>query len=285
MAPERISGRPQGPPSDVWSLGATLRAARAGHSPSSHHMTLATLHAALYEEPELPPAPGPLRAWPPSWRRSRRCAPASPTWSRPRPVAFPAPEAPGPRDPRRPGSPPRPHSPRDPRPHRPPHDPDGRRGSRGPGGGRSRRDRARAAPRIRRRRRPGGLLAPAVRHRPDPGPAQRVPHRRGQGGKSYRITTWCAAEPETTAPRTYGTVKDSFTVLRRRDMEEGTCERRPLLPDYGTTGLRDYGTDGTAPGLLDGVLQDGVLPAVTLPLPLHHLLHEGDHEDDGRDEQ
>ncbi|MGW0145791.1 protein kinase domain-containing protein, partial [Streptomyces sp. NPDC003333] len=61
MAPERISGRPQGPPSDVWSLGATLCAALAGRSPFSRDTTLATLHAVLYEEPELPPTAGPLR--------------------------------------------------------------------------------------------------------------------------------------------------------------------------------------------------------------------------------
>ncbi|MFJ9349804.1 protein kinase [Streptomyces sp. NPDC101237] len=60
MAPERISGRPQGPPSDVWSLGATLCAALAGRSPFSRDTTLATLHAVLYEEPELPAAAGPL---------------------------------------------------------------------------------------------------------------------------------------------------------------------------------------------------------------------------------
>ncbi|OQR59943.1 serine/threonine protein kinase, partial [Streptomyces maremycinicus] len=60
MAPERISGRPQGPPSDVWSLGATLCAALAGHSPFSRDTTLATLHAVLYEEPRLPADAGPL---------------------------------------------------------------------------------------------------------------------------------------------------------------------------------------------------------------------------------
>ncbi|WP_435887416.1 protein kinase domain-containing protein [Streptomyces nigra] len=60
MAPERISGRPQGPPSDVWSLGATLCAALAGRSPFSRDTTLATLHAVLYEEPQLPPTAGPL---------------------------------------------------------------------------------------------------------------------------------------------------------------------------------------------------------------------------------
>lgn len=61
MAPERVSGRPQGPPSDIWSLGATLCAALGGRSPFSRDTTLATLHAVLYEEPELPPAAGPLR--------------------------------------------------------------------------------------------------------------------------------------------------------------------------------------------------------------------------------
>lgn len=61
MAPERISGRKQGPPSDVWSLGATLCAALGGRSPFSRDTTLATLHAVLYEEPELPAAAGPLR--------------------------------------------------------------------------------------------------------------------------------------------------------------------------------------------------------------------------------
>ncbi|WP_436845768.1 protein kinase domain-containing protein [Streptomyces tibetensis] len=61
MAPERISGRPQGPPSDIWSLGATLCAALGGRSPFSRGTTLATLHAVLYEEPELPATSGPLR--------------------------------------------------------------------------------------------------------------------------------------------------------------------------------------------------------------------------------
>ncbi|MFJ9863491.1 protein kinase [Streptomyces sp. NPDC101165] len=60
MAPERISGHRQGPPSDLWSLGATLAAALAGNSPFTRDTTLATLHAVLYEEPRLPPAAGPL---------------------------------------------------------------------------------------------------------------------------------------------------------------------------------------------------------------------------------
>ncbi|POX38402.1 serine/threonine protein kinase, partial [Streptomyces sp. Ru73] len=60
MAPERVEGREQGPPSDLWSLGATLCAALAGESPFSRASTLATLHAVLYEEPEIPAAAGPL---------------------------------------------------------------------------------------------------------------------------------------------------------------------------------------------------------------------------------
>ncbi|WP_327136981.1 protein kinase [Streptomyces sp. NBC_01340] len=60
MAPERVSGRPQGPPSDIWSLGATLSAALGGRSPFSRSTTLATLHAVLYEEPELPSTAGVL---------------------------------------------------------------------------------------------------------------------------------------------------------------------------------------------------------------------------------
>ncbi len=61
MAPERVSGRPQGPPSDLWSLGATLCAALGGTSPFSRATTLATLHAVLYEEPDIPAAAGELR--------------------------------------------------------------------------------------------------------------------------------------------------------------------------------------------------------------------------------
>src|SRR5690606_23946023 len=61
MAPERVSGRPQGPPSDLWSLGATLCAALAGHSPFARATTLATLHAVLYEPPDIPHTAGPLR--------------------------------------------------------------------------------------------------------------------------------------------------------------------------------------------------------------------------------
>ncbi|MFH8752384.1 protein kinase domain-containing protein [Streptomyces rimosus] len=61
MAPERVAGEEQGPPSDLWSLGATLCAAVAGQSPFTRATTLATLHAVLHEEPAIPPAAGPLR--------------------------------------------------------------------------------------------------------------------------------------------------------------------------------------------------------------------------------
>ncbi|MFB8771490.1 serine/threonine-protein kinase [Streptomyces broussonetiae] len=60
MAPERVTGRPQGPPSDVWSVGATLCAALAGRSPFARDTTLATLHAVLHDEPDLPATAGPL---------------------------------------------------------------------------------------------------------------------------------------------------------------------------------------------------------------------------------
>ncbi|GAA2663361.1 serine/threonine-protein kinase [Streptomyces vastus] len=60
IPPERISGRPQGPPSDLWSLGATFCTALTGHSPFERAGTLATLAAVMYEEPRLPPEDEPL---------------------------------------------------------------------------------------------------------------------------------------------------------------------------------------------------------------------------------
>ncbi|MCD9872344.1 serine/threonine-protein kinase [Streptomyces guryensis] len=93
MAPERISGRPQGPPSDVWSLGATLCAALGGRSPFSRDTTLATLHAVLYEEPELPAAAGPLRGVLAALlEKEPSVRPSLPDLEEAlRPVAFPAP--------------------------------------------------------------------------------------------------------------------------------------------------------------------------------------------------
>lgn len=93
MAPERISGRPQGPPSDLWSLGATLCAALGGRSPFSRDTTLATLHAVLYEEPELPAAAGPLRhVLAALLEKEPAVRPSLPDLEEAlRPVAFPAP--------------------------------------------------------------------------------------------------------------------------------------------------------------------------------------------------
>ncbi len=93
MAPERVSGRHQGPPSDVWSLGATLCAALGGRSPFSRETTLSTLHAVLYEDPELPPAAGPLRDILAALLEKEPSArPALEDLERVlRPVAFPAP--------------------------------------------------------------------------------------------------------------------------------------------------------------------------------------------------
>ncbi|MFD4480917.1 MULTISPECIES: serine/threonine-protein kinase [unclassified Streptomyces] len=61
MAPERVSGAPQGPPSDLWSLGATLCTALRGSSPFARDEALTTLVAVLHDAPELPPEPSGLR--------------------------------------------------------------------------------------------------------------------------------------------------------------------------------------------------------------------------------
>ncbi|WP_412180632.1 protein kinase domain-containing protein [Streptomyces sp. ADMS] len=99
MAPERVSGQHQGPPSDVWSLGATLCAALGGRSPFSRETTLATLHAVLYEDPELPADAGPLHDILAALLEKEPSArPALEDVERAlRPVAFaaPAPETPG----------------------------------------------------------------------------------------------------------------------------------------------------------------------------------------------
>ncbi|MGY0486550.1 protein kinase domain-containing protein [Streptomyces sp. WG-D5] len=122
MAPERVAGRPQGPPSDLWSLGATLCAALGGNSPFSRDTTLATLHAVLYEEPNLPDTAGDLAplltallAKEPEDRPdadrvteslTRVLAPPAPP-PPPRPATLPSLPAPPPPAPERPAS--RPH--------------------------------------------------------------------------------------------------------------------------------------------------------------------------------
>ncbi|WP_261368025.1 serine/threonine-protein kinase [Acrocarpospora catenulata] len=53
LAPERASDGQIGPPSDLWSLGATLYAAVLGRSPFDRGETMATLAALLTEEPDF----------------------------------------------------------------------------------------------------------------------------------------------------------------------------------------------------------------------------------------
>ncbi|MET7457467.1 protein kinase [Streptomyces sp. NPDC005574] len=60
MAPERVMGSEAGPPSDLWSLGASLATVCGGRSPFRRPSAPATLHAVAYEEPVLSERLGPL---------------------------------------------------------------------------------------------------------------------------------------------------------------------------------------------------------------------------------
>ncbi|UUU22116.1 serine/threonine-protein kinase [Streptomyces sp. DSM 40750] len=60
IPPERALSRPTGPPSDLWSLGATLCTALTGRSPFARVSTAETLLAIAYDEPELPDSDCPL---------------------------------------------------------------------------------------------------------------------------------------------------------------------------------------------------------------------------------
>jgi eukaryotic-like serine/threonine-protein kinase len=60
MAPERLRGDTAGPPSDLWSLGATLYAATEGRPPFARRTVAGTLSAVLTEEPAPPHRAGPL---------------------------------------------------------------------------------------------------------------------------------------------------------------------------------------------------------------------------------
>ncbi|MEV0583827.1 serine/threonine-protein kinase [Nonomuraea sp. NPDC050310] len=63
LAPERVFAAEAGPPSDLWSLGATLYAALLGRSPFERGEPMATLTAMLKEEPDyrrIPPALHPV---------------------------------------------------------------------------------------------------------------------------------------------------------------------------------------------------------------------------------
>lgn len=84
MAPERISGHPQGPPSDVWSLGATLCAALAGHSPSPGTPPWRPCTRSSTRNRDCPPTRARCTASsPPSWTRNPPSAPPSPSWNPP----------------------------------------------------------------------------------------------------------------------------------------------------------------------------------------------------------
>ncbi|MFD1658958.1 protein kinase [Streptomyces caeni] len=61
MAPERVSGRADGPASDLWSLAMMLYTAVEGHHPLRRGTTLATLAAVLNDEVPPPVKAGPLR--------------------------------------------------------------------------------------------------------------------------------------------------------------------------------------------------------------------------------
>ncbi|WP_128375704.1 serine/threonine-protein kinase [Streptomyces cavernae] len=61
MAPERMRGEEAGPSSDLWSLGATLATVCCGRSPFRRPGHPATLHAVVYEDPQLSDTLGPLR--------------------------------------------------------------------------------------------------------------------------------------------------------------------------------------------------------------------------------
>ncbi|MFK0173496.1 serine/threonine-protein kinase [Streptomyces sp. NPDC090306] len=61
MAPERLRGLTAGPPSDLFSLGGMLCALATGTPPFARPEVTAVMHAAVYEEPEIPLGAGALR--------------------------------------------------------------------------------------------------------------------------------------------------------------------------------------------------------------------------------
>ncbi|MEO3802193.1 protein kinase [Nonomuraea sp. B1E8] len=61
IAPERVSGLPVGPPSDLFSLGATLCVLLSGRSPFARPEPVGVLNAVIRDEPDIPASAGPLR--------------------------------------------------------------------------------------------------------------------------------------------------------------------------------------------------------------------------------
>ncbi|MER8157227.1 serine/threonine-protein kinase [Streptomyces sp. NPDC094472] len=61
MAPERLTAEEAGPPSDLWSLGATLSAVASGVPPFQRPTGAAALHAVTFADPVIPERVGPLR--------------------------------------------------------------------------------------------------------------------------------------------------------------------------------------------------------------------------------
>ncbi|GAA3441013.1 serine/threonine-protein kinase [Planomonospora venezuelensis] len=61
LAPERATGTPAGPWSDLWALGATMYAMLVGHAPFERRDAIATLGALLTEEPDFGPVPPEMR--------------------------------------------------------------------------------------------------------------------------------------------------------------------------------------------------------------------------------
>ncbi|TDD11970.1 hypothetical protein E1292_03655 [Nonomuraea deserti] len=61
IAPERVSGQPVGPPSDLFSLGATLCVLLSGRSPFARPEPVGVLNAVIRDEPDIPASAGPLR--------------------------------------------------------------------------------------------------------------------------------------------------------------------------------------------------------------------------------
>ncbi|SMD18391.1 serine/threonine-protein kinase [Kibdelosporangium aridum] len=60
MSPELFSGSQPSPATDLWALGATLFHAVEGRSPFNRETTAATMHAIMYDDPQLTRCQGPL---------------------------------------------------------------------------------------------------------------------------------------------------------------------------------------------------------------------------------